>query len=130
MTDLTRMRCDGVNPQGYGGYNSHRGTSSFVIVVPFQEAIYHPPTCALHKRPYLTDGAYMLAQLVARFQESGEITDQCRVGYGTEQFAYCSPHGWSGSSSETTADDQCPQWRLAAWIMRRHEYGAQLAVGS
>lgn len=119
------MRCDGLNAQGYPGYNAHPGSAPFVIAVPFEEAIRTPPSCPLHHRPYLTDGAYALGELAARFRESGEITERCEVAYGTEQYAFCTPHGWAGSAGDTT-EAGCPYQRLAAWLVRRHEYGAAI----
>lgn len=120
MMDAITMYCPGTNAQGYGGYNGHPHTGKYKVIVPFKEAIFNPPTCPTHNLTYLTIGGYRLFLLLERFRETGTITDQCSVYYGLEQSSGCPPHGWYGRASETDADDHCPYWRLATWIVRRH----------
>lgn len=121
---MTQMKCAGLSPQGYPGYNAHPGDHSpFIRQVPFREAMTDPPRCAIHAAPYLTTGGYRLALVMREFVRTGRITVECRVDYGFEQAAWCHAHGWSGRASEVH-DDRCPHQLIAAWIVRRHEVAA------
>ena len=119
-----QMFCAGLSPQGYPGYNAHPGAAPYIQVVPFLEAITNPPRCSLHDAPYLTTGGYRLAKVAREFARTGDITADCRLDFGSEQAAWCHPHGWAGRAGETF-DDRCPHQLIAAWIVRRHEAGAQ-----
>jgi hypothetical protein len=115
------MYCDGLSPQGYPGHNAHPSHASpYMRRVEFKEALRNPPRCAVHDRSYLTVGGYRLSKIVRRLRETGELTAMCDVRYGFEQTAWCPPHGYTGNASDVDSDNRCPHWRLAEWLIRRH----------
>lgn len=108
------MWCPESDDRGYDGYNAHPRDASYVIILPFLEAIHRPPECKLHKRPYLTKGGCIVFSVAEAFRKHG-VNWECDERLNR----WCHNHGYHG---EDWTEGRCGFRQIVDWIKRRHEY--------